>query len=189
MIRKSQLNLVPLSDPVLYKPLQEFDFNGDIDADMLANIMYDRMQELGGIGLSANQVGLNIKMFVMGIEGVKMAIFNPEILYQEGETVQDEGCLSFPGIFVKVKRSETIKVKFFNVKGEERQEYITGMTARIFLHEFDHMLGKTMKERVSKLKWDLATKKYKHKKEKLVKKYTQKTLIDINEQIKEHDNT
>lgn len=184
MIRKSQLNLVSSSDSVLHTPPQAFDFNGDIDADMLANMMHDRMQELGGIGLSANQVGLNIKMFVMGFEDIKMAIFNPEILEQEGETVQDEGCLSFPGIFVKVKRPETIKVKFYNVKGEERQEYITGMTARIFLHEFDHMLGKTMKERVSKLKWDLANKKYKHKKEKLVKKYTQKTLLDIQEQMK-----
>ena len=184
MIRKSQLNLVPHSDAILHTPPKEFDFQGSIEADMLANMMLDRMQELGGIGLSANQVGLNIKMFVMGFEDIKMAIFNPEILEQDGEEVQDEGCLSFPGIFVKVKRPAAIKVRFFNVKGEERQEYITGMTARIFLHEYDHMIGKTMKERVSKLKWDLATKKYKHKKEKLVKKYTQKTLLDINNQIK-----
>ena len=187
MIRKSQLNLVPSNNHILFTPPLEFKFGGDIDAEMLANMMLERMKELGGIGLSANQVGLNIKMFVMGFETVEMAIFNPEILEQAGEVVEEEGCLTFPGIFVKVKRPETIKVKFQNIKGELREEVITGMTARIFLHEYDHMIGKTMQHRVSKLKWDLAVKKYKHKKDKLIKKYIQKSLINIQKEIDQHD--
>lgn len=189
MIRKSQLKLVPETDPILFQSPEEFNFHGEINAEMLGNMLFDRMKELGGIGLSANQVGLNIKMFVMGVDDHPMVIINPNILSVSGELVETEGCLSFPGIFVKVKRPETIKVEFFNIKGERREETLNGMTARIFLHEYDHMIGKVMKDRVSKMKWDLAVKKWKHKKDKIVKKYIQKTLLDIKKEIDEHHNT
>lgn len=180
MIKKSDLNLIPSSNPLLSSIPNEFNFNGDIDANMLANMMFDRMNELGGVGLSANQVGLNIRMFVMGINDVQMAIFNPVILDTNSEEVShQEGCLSFPGIFVQVKRPKNIHVKFYNVKGEERSSYLEGLTARVFLHEYDHMCGITMNKRVSKLKWDLAVKKYMHKKHKIVKKHSQQILQEI----------
>lgn len=184
MIRKSQLNLVKHTDSVLLSPTQPFDFKGDIDADMLANMMFDRMKELGGIGLSANQVGLNVRMFVMGIDDLKMAIFNPVITkVSQQEVVLKEGCLSFPGMFVLVKRPEEITVEFYNVRGELKQVELKGLTARVFLHEYDHMEGVTMNTRVSKLKWDLAKRKLQNKKNKIVEKHSKQVLSDLSRSI------
>jgi peptide deformylase len=160
MIRKSQLNLVPETSPILHTPPEEFDFNGDIEAEMFVNILIDRMHELGGVGLSANQVGVNKQVFVIGMDNVYMGIINPKIISYEGpEVLMKEGCLTFPGIMLSVNRPKAINVEYYNVKGEKVEEKLSGMTARIFLHEYDHMLGKTFKERASKLKWDLAQKK------------------------------
>lgn len=188
MIKKSDLKLVKQDSSVLNTPPALFDFNGDIDADMLSNIMIDRMKELGGIGLSANQVGLNIKMFVMGHDDITYAIFNPEIISISKEEVSiDEGCLSFPGIYLKVSRPASVIVKFQNKKGEVREETLSGLTARIFLHEYDHMLGLTFKDRVSKLKWDLAYNRMIKRTKKIIRKGVQKQLVDIAKQVKEQN--
>lgn len=185
MIKKSDLKLVPDTSQILLSVPKVFDFNGDIDPVMLSNIMHDRMKELGGVGLSANQVGLNFRMFVMGAGEMKMTVINPEILELSKEEVSlDEGCLSFPGIYMKVSRPESCKVRFKNIKNETVEQELFGLTARIFLHEYDHMLGKTFKHRVSQLKWDLAQKKKTKKTQKIVKKHTQAFLNKVREDIK-----
>lgn len=190
MIKKSELKLIPSTDSVLHTAPKEFDFNGDIDAAMFSNIMHDRMKELGGVGLSANQVGLNLRMFVLGAGDVKMSVFNPEIIETSEEQVSlDEGCLSFPGIYMKVQRPVTCKVKFKNVNNETVEQELSGLTARIFLHEYDHMLGMTFKERVSQLKWDIASKRKIKKTKKIIKKHVQKQLVKIKEEIKNGLNT
>jgi len=187
MIKKSDLKLVPPDSPILHSPPEPFEFDKNVDADMLANIMIDRMQDLGGIGLSANQVGLNIKMFVMGAGEVNYAFFNPEIISTNSEEVSmDEGCLSFPGIYMKVSRPSTVKVRFQNSKGEIVEEEFNGLTARVFLHEYDHMLGKTFKEKVSKLKWDLAFNRMIKRTKKIIRKGVQKQLVDIANQVKDN---
>lgn len=186
MIKKTDLKLVPHNDPVLYKEPDLFDFNGSQNAEMFANIMLDRMTELGGIGLSANQVGVNYKMFVMGINDVQLAVFNPVINSCSEEVVSlDEGCLSFPGVYVKVSRPVSINVTYQNYKGETVNQELSGLTARVFLHEYDHMIGKTFKDRVSKLKWDLANKRVVKRTKKIIKKYTQKQLVSIANQVKD----
>lgn len=185
MIKKTDLKLVPDNNLTLLSPPKEFDFSGDIDPVMLSNIMHDRMKELGGVGLSANQVGLNIKMFVMGAGDTKMTVINPLIIETSKEEASlDEGCLSFPGIYMKVSRPESCKVRFKNIKNETVEQELFGLTARIFLHEYDHMLGKTFKHRVSQLKWDLAQKKKTKKTQKIVKKHTQAFLNKVREDIK-----
>lgn len=124
--------------------------------------MVEFMLKSGGIGLSANQIGLNHKLFVMGdsVQNSTMCI-NPTILqYTEDTTLDTEGCLSFPGIFVKVKRPKEILAEFYDEHLEKQTVKITGYSAKCYLHELDHLLGITFKDRVSKLKWDMAMKRY-----------------------------
>lgn len=188
MIKKSELHLVKQDSTFLHTPPAPFIFNGEIDAEMLSNIMLDRMKELGGVGLSANQVGVNVKMFVMGHGDTTYAIFNPEIISVSKEEVSlDEGCLSFPGVYVKVMRPVSAVVRFQNIKGEWREETLTGLTARIFLHEYDHMEGKTFKDRVSKLKWDLAYNRMIKRTKKIIRRGVQKQLVNIANQIKDQN--
>lgn len=186
MIKKSELKLVKQDSNVLLTSPAPFDFSGDIDAEMFANMMLDRMEELGGVGLSANQVGVNARMFVMGKGDAKYAIFNPSIDFLSTEEISmDEGCLSFPGIYMKVSRPKTVVASFQNAKGEKIQEEFHGLTARVFLHEYDHMEGKTFKDKVSKLKWDLAFNRMVKRTKKIIRKGVQKQLINIANQIKE----
>ena len=180
MIKKSDLKIVSSDCVLLNRRPADFIFDGKEDATMVANILFGRMQELGGVGLSANQVGLNIRMFVMGTEEVRMNVFNPEIIeFSLEEEHMNEGCLSYPGLTLGVKRPSNIKVKFQNDKGEWCELHLGGMTARIFQHEYDHMEGKSFLDHVSPMKLEYYKKKLKNKKQKLVKKYSQKVLRNI----------
>lgn len=164
IVRKSELKLIPDSDPVLHKKPAPYDFekNGDT-ATLFANVLYEKMKEFGGVGLSANQVGIDTAVFVIGVEEVRIDVFNPEVVATYGESDYNEGCLSYMGVYLSLKRPERIEVKFQNASGEWQERIYTGLTARIFLHEYDHMQGKTMKDLVSPLKWALAAKKGKKK--------------------------
>ena len=187
IIKKSDLKIIPAEQ--LSKGLaSKFNFE-DVDASMLTNIMLDRMTEMGGVALSAPQVGLNICMFVMGIDQARIEVFNPTIVsYSKDEALMNEGSLTFPGMLVVVKRPNTVTVEYYNKKGELQQNEFQGLTARIFQHAFDHLQGTSIKEKVSKLKWELATKRLNNYKQKLVKKYTQKKLFEIKKAMEEQTN-
>jgi peptide deformylase len=123
--------------------------------------MVEFMLANNGIGLSANQIGLDAKVFVMGdsVENSTMCI-NPTVLQYTSDTQDDiEGCLSFPNMFVKIKRPKEILARYWNENLEECTVKIEGYSAKCYLHEMDHLLGITFKDRASKLKWDMATKK------------------------------
>ena len=187
IIKKSELKLVPANELPLYIA-EEVDFI-KVDAPMLTNVMLDRMTEMGGVALSAPQVGLDMSMFVMGIDQARVEVFNPTIIsYSKEETLMNEGSLTFPGISVIIKRPVSITVEYYNKNGELQQNEFKGLTARIFQHAFDHLQGTTMKDKVSKLKWDLATKRLNNYKQKLVKKYTQKKLFEIKKAMEEQTN-
>jgi len=187
IIKKSELKILPANE--LYQGFaSKFNFEEE-DATMLTNIMLDRMTEMGGVALSAPQVGLDMCMFVMGIDQARVEVFNPTIVsYSKEETLMNEGSLTFPGILVIVKRPVSITVEYYNKKGEQQQVEFQGLTARIFQHAFDHLQGTTIKDKVSKLKWELATKRLNNYKQKLVKKYTQKKLLEIKKAMKEQTN-
>ena len=187
IIKKSDLKIIPAEQ--LSKGLaSKFNFE-DVDASMLTNIMLDRMTEMGGVALSAPQVGLNTCMFVMGIDQARIEVFNPTIVsYSKDEALMNEGSLTFPGMLVVVKRPNTVTVEYYNKKGELQQNEFQGLTARIFQHAFDHLQGTSIKEKVSKLKWELATKRLNNYKQKLVKKYTQKKLFEIKKAMEEQTN-
>ena len=156
------MKLIKYPDDFLDKKVNEVDLlNPGFDPKELKKQMVDLMLASKGIGLSATQIGLNAQVFVTG-ENANNAIIciNPEVLQHTEETVIDtEGCLSFPNVYVKVKRPKEILVKYYDEKLKEISTKVIGYSAKCFLHEWDHLQGVTFKDRVSKLKWDMAQKK------------------------------
>lgn len=156
------MNLLYYPHEFLDKQLKDVDLeNPGFDPKELKQQMVELMLSSNGIGLSASQVGIDAQLFVMGDSATNSTLcINPTILQYTEETVVDvEGCLSFPNIFVKVKRPKEILAKFYNENLEEQVVKISGYSARCYLHEWDHLQGVTFKDRVSKLKWDMAVKK------------------------------
>jgi peptide deformylase len=188
ILRKDKLNLVEPESEVMNTIPTAFDFDAEGEsAPGIANVLFERMKQLGGVGLSANQVGLDMRLFVMGLSEMKIAVFNPEIIeYNIKEENFNEGCLSYPGIMLTIKRPITIKAKYQNEKGEWVESEFNGLTARVFQHEYDHMNGTDYTRNVSKFKLDFAKKKFENKRKKLIKKYAVKTMVDaMNESSKE----
>lgn len=146
----------------LCKKLDNVDVSSiDFDPLQLKKEMVDIMLQHNGIGLSASQVGLNKQLFVMGDSTDNSSIcINPEILQHTEESIVDvEGCLSFPNIFIQVKRPKEILVQYFDENLEQKRQHLNGYSVKCFLHEYDHLQGITFKDRVSTLKWKIAAKK------------------------------
>ena len=148
--------LVDKTDPVLKQPCQRFDFaNPPVDPVELVDALKKLMIEKRGVGLSANQVGLPYQVFVIGDptdpDNIE-AVFNPKVVYSSDiEHVIEEGCLSFPGLFLKVKRPAAIRVRYADATGKIDTKLYDQIPARVFLHEFDHMQGVVFTERVGKV--------------------------------------
>ena len=127
--------------------------------------MFETMKKYGGIGLSANQVGKPYKMFDMGdhpnIEkGKKWVCINPKITNVTKDLIRyKEGCLTFPFLFLDIERPQDISVEYLDENLEKKEEHMTGIVARCFQHEFDHMQGIVFTEHVSKLKLEMSLKK------------------------------
>ncbi|AJS57861.1 peptide deformylase [Paenibacillus sp. IHBB 10380] len=109
----------------------------------LLNDMADTMYDAEGVGLAAPQVGILKRLIVVdaGDEHGLIKLINPEVVSQEGEQFGPEGCLSIPGINGDVRRAETVTVKGLNPEGTEVTITGTGLLARAFLHEIDHLNG------------------------------------------------
>jgi len=158
------MNLVYYPSSILNKELEDFDLeNPQMDPKELKEQMVELMLASNGIGLSACQVGIDLKLFVMGMNKENSTIcINPTVLQYTEEQLDDyEGCLSFPDIYVKIKRPKEILAEFYDENLEKQVTKITDYSARCYLHEWDHLYGITYKDRVSKLKWDRASKKSK----------------------------
>lgn len=160
MTLKSEL--VPDTHPLLRTKLEPFDFsNPPVDPVELGNHMIEIMDRYNGIGLSANQLGMEHRVFVMRTEP-RLVCFNPDITFEsEEQVVLEEGCLTFPQLFVKIRRSAWIRAKFTDQYGELHTEKFGGITARCFLHELDHLNGVLYINRASKLNVDRAKRKLK----------------------------
>lgn len=129
-------------NPFLRRVCKPFDFEAD-DAAKLARRLSTSAEKERGIGLAAPQIGIDARAFVMKGPQGWVAIFNPEIVEMStATTFVDEGCLSFPGLFIKVKRHASIGATWFDIAGTTHEAMITGDAARIFQHEFDHLNGK-----------------------------------------------
>jgi len=160
------LKLIHHPNDILNQKLPEFDFDSPlIDPFELEEEMIKLMIENDGLGLSANQVGLSARVFVMQTSNLKdvvtpFAVFNPKVIaVSPEEESEEEGCLSFPNLFFKVKRPSNIVVEFFDRNNNKCIIRLDGIDARCFLHELDHLDGVCFTSKISKLKLDLALKK------------------------------
>lgn len=155
------LYLVDSDHPALKEELPEFDFaNPPVDPIKLANQLAELMIRARGIGLSANQAGLPYRLFVMNTSPIT-ACFNPRLVdVGEEQVLLDEGCLTYPGLTIKVKRPKNIKVRFTLPNGDTTTQKFTGITARVFLHELDHMNGENFINRAGPLAKSQAFKKW-----------------------------
>lgn len=108
--------------------------------------MFDTMDAVGGIGLAANQIGLDLRLAVIKIkredeEPLSIVIINPEIVEKSGTLYEEEGCLSFPGLFAKIRRSAKVKMRAINEKGMPIEINAEGLFAKAVQHELDHLDG------------------------------------------------
>lgn len=156
--------LVGCYDPILYTETDKFDFsNSSIDALDLVSNLAETMLEEGGIGLSANQCGLNYRVCILKADEL-IPIFNPKIVDYSQETIYlEEGCLSFPDLYVKIKRPRRIKVRYAEPNGNVVTKVYEDLTARVLQHEIDHLMGIAYINRANKLHLEIARKKLKIK--------------------------
>lgn len=165
--------LIESTNPLLRIKLSEC--SSDLDREKVESQLIDSMKHYQGIGLSANQVGIMERVFVMYSDvkkGEIISCFNPKIITQsDTEIVIEEGCLSYPGLWLKVKRPDGIEVEYEDKNGELQSKAMFGLECRIFLHEYDHMEGTDFTKKVSKIKLDRAKKRQSKmlKKSKLLK--------------------
>jgi len=159
------LDIVKYGDPILTTRAEEVtEFNGKLRK--LVDDMFETMYGAPGVGLAAPQVGLLKRLFVMDCTGGrdkkrKLALINPVIELEEGGQVGDEGCLSFPGIYVEVKRAERVVVRAQDIDGSPFTLDLMDLEARCVAHETDHLDGEVFISYLSPLKRDLVKRKIK----------------------------
>ncbi len=148
------LNILHFPDPRLRtvaKPVTEF----DDELRQLVSDMFETMYEAPGIGLAATQVDRHIRLLVMDVSEARnqpRCLINPQILEADGEEETDEGCLSVPGFYEKVRRAEHIRVRAQDANGETSEFEAEGLEAVCIQHEMDHLEGKLFVDYLSNLK-------------------------------------
>lgn len=151
--------------PILKQPSKEWSFSSDDDPTLLEKQMIAFMISNHGIGLAANQIGIDRRVFVIGSKTLDqfpkpIAMFNPKILEVSRNLIEDqEGCLSFPGLWLKIKRPAWVVGGYYTSSGEYQERKFDGYAAKCFQHELDHLDGICFVDRVSQLKLQLALRK------------------------------
>ena len=153
--------LVEEATKVLRNPTSEFDFENPPECPKeVEKNLSEAMERFGGIGLSANQLGLDYRVFVMRTadSGIK-AFFNPEVTKLSKETeMMKEGCLSFPDIYLMIKRPKAIEFEYTDSDGERHTLQLEGLGSRCVQHELDHLNGIIFLQRASRFKIERALK-------------------------------
>ena len=125
------------------KPLAAIDRQVHLDAGRMLELMYEHK----GLGLAANQVFLPYRIFVLNTTGdpqqrdKEEVLLNPVVLERKGTIEGEEGCLSFPGLFQKIRRAKTVRVQAYNLRGEVVEKSVGDLEARLWQHEIDHLDG------------------------------------------------
>lgn len=157
--------LVDYYDPILREPTVPFKFESIEDnkrAHYMAFSLAETLSKLEGLGLSANQVGLKERACAINMGNEIWTMFNPVITnHSLTPSTYQEGCLSYPGLYLKVNRWETITVKFQAINGEFIEQEFSGLTAVCIQHELDHLDGVLYTDRVSPIKLEQAKRKVK----------------------------
>jgi len=163
------LPIYAYGQPVLKKEGEEIDSNYP-DLDKLITNMFETMYHANGVGLAAQQIGLNIKLFVVDTiqvekeenkgRGIKQVFINAEIIDEEGALWSyEEGCLSIPDIRGDVERQPNIRIRYQNEKFETFEESFDGINARVIQHEYDHNMGVLFTEKLGPVKKQLIKRK------------------------------
>lgn len=161
----SVLEIIKYGNPILTKKAETIK-NIDKDIEDLAQKMIQIMWAAPGIGLAAPQVNRSTRLITVDLsvgenENNLFILINPELLQEEGEIIQEEGCLSIPEIQEKVIRPYRVVIKGIDLKGKEKTIEAEGLLARVFCHEIDHINGKLFIDHLSILKRNLIKKKLK----------------------------
>lgn len=142
------------------KPVEKF----DEELEKLCEDMFETMYDAEGVGLAAPQIGLNLRLFVMDCEDIKLVAANPEIIETSGEQSGQEGCLSVGKVPAVVVRPMKAKLRAQDVKGEWFEREAEGYAARAFMHETDHCNGKLFIDHLPKLRRDMVVTRFKKEK-------------------------
>ncbi|MFO8066477.1 MAG: peptide deformylase [Bacteroidales bacterium] len=156
------LSIVGYGDPVLTTKASVINKDYPGLQELITN-MWETMYNAEGVGLAAPQVGESLRLFIIdaepfadddpGVAGLKKVFINPLILEKSGDDVLfNEGCLSFPGVREDIYRKPNIKIKYLDENFNEHEESYSGIAARIIQHEYDHIEGVVMVNRISPLK-------------------------------------
>ena len=141
--------LLPSTDNLLHEPIKKCSYN--LDRSKLSYTLMENMFHHKGVGLSANQIGIKERAFVMmsDLETEEtVTCFNPKIIKEsKNMVIMEEGCLSYPELYLEISRPNSIVVKYEDEGKEIHKEKLTGYIARIFQHEYDHMEGIDFTER------------------------------------------
>ncbi len=108
---------------------------------LILDDMLDTMRDMAGVGLAAPQVGILKRIFVVEVDGMVYELINPEIVETRGEIIEEEGCLSVPGKTGMVSRPEYVRIKGLDRNGNEVEYEGSGLLAKAFCHENDHLNG------------------------------------------------
>ena len=135
--------LIPSEDPLLHRKIKKCSY--DLDRSKLSYTLNENMFHHQGVGLSANQIGIEERAFVMMVDiesQETITCFNPRIIKEsKDQVVMEEGCLSYPELFLDVVRPSEIVVKYEDEDKKIHKLNLVGLSARVFLHEYDHMEG------------------------------------------------
>lgn len=155
LIEYEILKLVDSYDPILRRPTQWVDFDimrGEEVAYCSMSLM-ETLNHLRGLGLSANQVGLPWRIFALNMGDKIWSLINPRVLDKSlTKTKYNEGCLSFPGLYLEVGRASSITIEFQAANGEKKIQTFDGLTATCVQHEMDHLDGICYTDLVSPIK-------------------------------------
>lgn len=174
-------DLIKSNDKMLKAYGIPFNFdNPPIDPEELSNNLKESMIAHRGLGLSACQVGLPWQVFVAGDPNDPdniTSFFNPKVVHMsDNKVLMEEGCLSFPGLFLKVKRPDLVRIRYANEQGNIVTQVYDQIPARVILHEMDHMTGITYKNRATSYHYEQALRQ-KKKLDKLRKANSERVRI------------
>lgn len=149
------LEFVNKDHPILSSTLPAVD--DGLNLETLSKDMFMLMWSNGGIGLAAPQVGIAVRMFIMGTqEGPNYVCINPEVIDNGPELQGQEGCLTYPGLWLNIKRPEWVHARYRTLNGEVIEQRFEGLLARCYLHELDHLNGIVFTSKVKPLSLQLA---------------------------------
>jgi peptide deformylase len=151
--------LIEFPAPVLLSPGDPV-VNFDSELQSLVMDMFDTMYEAGGVGLAAQQIGVPLRLFVMDCDGIRLVAANPEIISTDGEQSGEEGCLSLGKVRAELKRPDRARLRAQDLQGKTFEREVNGLAARCFVHETDHCDGILFIRRLSPLRRDLVTRKF-----------------------------